>query len=413
MTIIYTAPDVYVEEVPSGARPIQAVGTRIAGFVGKAPKTTALQNEAVPITNWSEFVKRYVEEGSKSTPLSYAVYGFFENGGSMCYVCNVGDGPVSTGLDALGKIDDIAIVAAPGMISAEAYDALLSHCENLEDRVAVLDGPEFVEDVTQLTKVATQPATSPSTPPRRGAGASASDEGDEGSSPTPARPQEQGYRPRNSDRGFGAVYYPWITVRDPLQRDQVVSIAPSGHVAGIWTRTDATRGVHKAPANEIVRGALAVSHSLSRDEHGILNSAGINAIRFYSGEGVRLMGARTVAPASSEYRYLNLRRLFTMVEESIRKNTRWVIFEPNDEPLWQRIRRDVIAFLMRVWRAGALMGQVPEHAFFVKCDAETNPQENIDAGIVTILIGMAPTKPAEFVVFRVSHYDVRSEIEQV
>ncbi|MFN8565609.1 MAG: phage tail sheath subtilisin-like domain-containing protein [Anaerolineae bacterium] len=191
----------------------------------------------------------------------------------------------------------------------------------------------------------------------------------------------------------------------------MVNVAPSGHIAGIWARSDATRGVHKAPANEIVRGALNVTRRLTRDEQGILNPVGVNVIRLFSGEGVRVMGARTVAAASSEYRYLNVRRLFSMVEESIAESMRWVIFEPNNIPLWKSIERDVTAFLLRLWRDGALMGATPQEAFFVKCDAETNPQENIDAGIVTTMIGMAPVKPAEFVVFLISQYAGGTEVQ--
>lgn len=409
MPINFQAPDIYIEEVPSGSRPIQAVGTSIAGFVGVAPNASARVNEAVAIPNWSEFVRQFVSEGSTSTPLSHAVRGFFDNGGSLCYVCNTGDGPLfgggatPVGLDVLALIDEIAIVAMPGQSGAEAYDALLTHCENLQDRVAILDAPETVRDLNSLTQVATARGRSRHT---RGS------ETAEGEGETPAAP-EAGMRPRQSDGGFGAFYFPWVTVRDALAPSELVNVAPSGHIAGIWARTDATRGVHKAPANEIIRGALDVTRRLTRDEHGLLNPQGVNVIRFFSGEGIRVMGARTVASGSSEFLYLNIRRLFCMVEESIAQSMRWTLFEPNNFPLWMSIQRDVTAFLMRLWRDGALQGSRPEHAFFVKCDAETNPQENIDAGIVTTVIGMAPVKPAEFVVFRISQYAGGTEIESL
>jgi len=409
MAFNYLAPDIYIREVPLGARPIQGVGTSTAGFVGAAPDKRARPNEAVSIPNWSEFVRQYVPEGSTSTPLVHAVRGFFDNGGTLCYICNTGDGPIvgggrnRVGLDVLATVDEIAIVAAPGQYGAEVYDALLTHCETLTDRVAILDTPEEVEDLNLLTQVATAAAT-----PTRRRGSGDSDSGD-----SPATPPPTGLRPRQSDYGFGAVYYPWITVRDPLAPGTLVNVAPSGHIAGIWARTDATRGVHKAPANEIVRGALNVTRRLTRDEQGILNPVGVNVIRLFSGEGVRVMGARTVAPASSEYRYLNVRRLFSMVEESIAESMRWVLFEPNSIPLWKSIERDVTAFLIRLWRDGALMGATPQEAFFVKCDAETNPQENVDAGIVTTMIGMAPVKPAEFVVFMISQYVGGTEIQPV
>ncbi len=409
MPVNYLAPDIYIEEVPLGTRPIQAVGTSTAGFVGAAPNKDAHLNEAVAIPNWTEFVRQFVAEGSASTPLANAVRGFFDNGGTLCYVCNTGDGPIvggasgRVGLDVLATIDEIAIVAAPGMYGAEVYDALLTHCETLQDRVAILDTPETVDNLNLLTQVAT---ATPTPSRRRSSGDSdAADSGD-------SAPAATGLRPRQSDNGFGAVYFPWITVRDALSGD-LVNVAPSGHVAGIYARTDATRGVHKAPANEIVRGALNVTRRLTRDEQGILNPVGVNVIRLFTGEGIRVWGARTVAPASSEYRYLNVRRLFCMVEESIAASMRWVLFEPNDIPLWKSIERDVTAFLLRLWRDGALQGAAPQQAFFVKCDAETNPQENIDAGIVTTIIGMAPVKPAEFVVFRISQYVGGTEIEAV
>lgn len=402
MPVNYLAPDIYIEEVPLGTRPIQAVGTSTAGFVGIAPDNSAHVNEAVAIPNWAEFVRQFVAEGSASTPLSHAVRGYFDNGGSLCYVCNIGGGSLTAGLEVLATIDEIAIVAAPGFVGADAYDALLSHCENLQDRVAILDTPETVTSLNQLTEVAT------AAPSSRRRSSTESSEGGEAEAPA-----STGLRPRQSDNGFGAVYFPWITVRDALDPGTIVNVAPSGHIAGIWARTDATRGVHKAPANEIVRGALNVTRRLTRDEQGILNPVGVNVIRLFTGEGIRVWGARTVAPASSEYRYLNVRRLFSMVEESIAESMRWVLFEPNSIPLWKSIERDITAFLMRLWRDGALMGATPQQAFFVKCDATTNTQEDIDAGIVTTVIGMAPVKPAEFVIFRISQYVGGTQVEPV
>jgi phage tail sheath protein FI len=405
MPVNYTAPDIYVYEVPIGAKPIQAVGTSTAGFLGIAPNAEASVNTPVSITNFSEFKRLFVPEGgTESTPLVNAVRGFFDNGGTFCYICNIGSADkLAAGLEALGTIDEIAIVAAPGLTGASAYTALLDHCENLKDRVAVLDGVERTDEVNNYTRVASEPAAPSGSSRRRG---SSSDSGD---SDTSTAATTTDLRPRQSE--YGAVYYPWITVRDALDQTKMVNVAPSGHIAGIWARTDATRGVHKAPANEIVRGALNVTHRLTRDQHGILNEVGVNAIRFYSGEGVRVMGARTVAAASSEYRYLNVRRLMCMMSESIAKSLRWAIFEPNNIPLWKSVTRDVTAFLIRLWRDGALQGASPEEAFYVKCDAETNPQENIDAGIMTCEIGVAIVKPAEFVVFNISQVVGGAETE--
>ena len=414
----YLAPGIYVEEVAGGARPIEAVGTSTAGFVGVAPDPQAHLNEYIAITNWSKFLREFVSEGAESTPLSHAVYGFFENGGSLCYVVNVGEngsiaggGRERSGLQLLEEVDDVAIVAAPGFTDAASYDALLGHCENLKDRVAVADAPCEVPDINLLTQVATVSAASS----RRSAAETAEgEEASEGASGGSSR--STGLRARASDKGYGALYFPCITVRDPLApndedgRPHLVNVAPSGHIAGLWARNDATRGVHKAPANETLRGALDVAYRLTRAEQGELNRAGVNCIRLFAREGIRVWGARTLS-SDPEWRYVSVRRLFNMVEESIAESTRWIVFEPNDYTLWKSIRRDVSAFLTRLWRDGALMGRSPEEAFFVKCDEETNPPDVIDAGMVVILIGIAPVKPAEFIVFRISQYEGGVEVE--
>lgn len=393
----YQAPGIYLEEVSTGARPIQAVGTSTAGFVGVAPNPDAYKNEARAINNWSQFTSEFVKEGSASTPLSHAVYGFFINGGKRCYVVNTGAGqPVSggatpTGLDVLKPIDDIAIVAIPGYTDAASYDAALSHCEGLQDRVAVLDAPLAVTNIDLLTK-----AADVAEPADGGADKAADTNNPKGAKP--AAPA--GLRPRGSQRGYGAVYFPWIVVRDPLSPSNLAKVAPSGHIAGIYARTDATRGVHKAPANEAVRGALRLTYPVSTQDQARLNPKGVNCIRNFP-EGILVWGARTLADGASEWRYLNVRRLFNMIEQSIVQSTRWVVFEPNDVSLWKAIRRDVGAFLRLVWRDGALMGATPEEAFFVKCDEETNSPEVVDAGQVVILVGIAPVKPAEFVIFRI------------
>ncbi len=407
----YLAPDVYIEEKP-GPRPIQAVGTSTAGFVGCAPNKDARKLEAVFVTSWSDFVRQFAPDGSASTNLSYAVRGFFDNGGTRLYVCNTGDDNNATldaGLAVLETIDEIAIVAAPGWNGVSVYNSLLGHCLNLKDRVAILDTQEVVDDLQQLVNVGIDDASAPASGGTSGGkkkttGADAG-AADGGAAPTPP----PGLRPPQQDQGYGAIYYPWILVRDPLAARPVgnaqpanVSVPPSGHIAGIWARSDATRGVHKAPANELIYGALGLTKQLTRADQEILNPAGVNAIRFFSTEGIKVMGARTVASPSSDFRYLNVRRLLCMIEESIAESMRWVIFEPNNIPLWKSIERDVTAFLIRLWRDGALMGATPDQGFFVKCDAETNPVENINDGQVTTVIGLAPVKPAEFVIFQIT-----------
>lgn len=394
----YLVPDVYVEEVRGGPRPIEAVGAGVAGFVGVTPRGNAHVNQPLAVNNWTQFVKEFVGEGDASTPLAHAVFGFFLNGGSRCWVVNVGPGkPIvgsagkPAGLDLLEQIDEVAIVAAPGYADVASYEALLAHCEKPPaDRVAILDAPQRVDNIDLLTKTALASA-----------GASG------GAESAPAG----GLRPRQSEGGHGAFYFPWLVVRDPLAADSLATVPPSGHIAGIWARTDAARGVHKAPANEAVRGAVNLSYHLTRAEQAALNPEGVNCIRFFSQEGIRVWGARTLAPSASEWRYLSVRRLFNVIKESIARNTRWIVFEPNDYTLWKSIRRDISAFLMLLWRDGALMGRTPQEAFFVKCDEETNPPEVVNAGRVVTLIGIAPVKPAEFIIFRLSQLDTSSETE--
>ena len=383
----YRAPGIYVEEVATGPRPIGQVGTSTAAFIGKAPNPRAFVNEPRALNNWSEFLREFGGESPKSTDLSHAVFGFFQNGGTRCFVVNVGEAKtLGAGLATLEALDEIAIVAAPGYSDAVSYQDVLTHCEKMNDRVAIFDPPETVAKIDQLIEQAVP--------------------GKEGGKPT------GGLRPPFSDKGLGAFYYPRIMVRDPLSDStDPVPVPPSGHLAGIWARTDASRGVHKAPANETIRGALNVTRRVTPGEQEVLNPAGVNVIRFFPTEGIRVWGARTIAAEASEWRYLNVRRLFNMIKESVQQGTSWVVFEPNDRPLWRDIKRDVSAFLRTLWRDGALMGRTAEEAFFVQCDEETNPPESIDQGRVIIQIGIAPVKPAEFIVFRIGQHSGGVEIE--
>lgn len=404
----YLSPGVYVEEQDLGSRVIEGVGTSVAGFVGAAPNPEARLDEPVAINNWGQFLREYVRDGDGGTDLANAVYGFFLNGGSRCYVVNTkADGPISgrgRGLDALSVIDEIAIIAAPGRTDVASYAALLDTAEGMKDRVAILDAAPNADDVEALTRVATTTASAAPAAAAEGAAT-------EGATPKPPRGQKPGLRPRESDGGYGALYFPWISVRDAINPDRLVNVPPSGHMAGIYARTDTERGVHKAPANVAIRGALGVTQMITRSEQDVLNPAGVNCIRFFAREGVRVWGARTLAASSSNWRYLNVRRLFNMIEESIAISTRWVVFEPNDKPLWKLIERDVGAFLTLLWRQGALAGGSPEEAFFVKCDEETNPPDVVDSGQVVAVIGIAPVKPAEFVIFRIGQSQVGATIE--
>jgi uncharacterized protein len=388
----YLSPGVFVEEVDTGARPIEAVGTSVAGFLGAAPVADAHVDEAFAINNWAQFKNEFVRDSKKSTHLTNAVYAYFANGGTRCYVVNT-KSPTATrkSLDPLSRIDEIAMIAAPGMTDVGSYSALLDAAESMKDRIAILDAPSAAQDVEALTRVAVEAGAAPADPKARPAG----------------------LRPRNSDGGFGAFYFPWLRAYDAVADDTIVSVPPSGFMAGIYARTDTDRGVHKAPANVAVYGAIGVTQQISRSEHDVLNPAGVNCIRFFTREGVRVWGARTLAPSASNWRYINVRRLFSMVEKSIGRSTRWVVFEPNNTTLWKSIQRDIVQFLTLLYRQGALQGASPREAFFVKCDEETNPPESIKEGQVVILIGMAPVMPAEFVIFRIGQSDVGTTLETV
>ncbi len=387
----YLAPGVYVEEIEIGAKPIEGVSTSTAGFVGMAEKGPI--NKPVLITSWGQFVETFGRYTSESPYLAPAVFGFFANGGSRCFVVRVkneaqdvdyvgaDNGPGNrTGLQAFNEIDEINIVCVPGVTSEAVQQAMITHCEGLKDRFCILD-PEREADLdtvqAQKEKVV-------------------------------------------SERGYAALYFPWFktaiettetqnnTTKVKLIQDYV---PPSGYVAGIYARTDMERGVHKAPANEIIRGALELKVSLTKGEQEILNPKGINCLRAFPGRGIRVWGARTTA-SDALWKYVNVRRLFLYLEESIEEGTQWVVFEPNDEKLWARIKQSITEFLYRVWKDGALMGSTPEEAFFVKCDRTTMTQDDIDNGRLICLIGVAPVKPAEFVIFRIAQWTGGSEISE-
>jgi phage tail sheath protein FI len=287
----------------------------------------------------------------------------------------VGDSADRTGFGGLEAVDAVTMLAVPdlmavyqkGTIDLEGVQAvqqaMIAHCELMGDRVAILDTPPAL-NAQQVREW---------------------------------RVDKVGY-----DSKYATLYWPWVKVLDPISSTGI-HVPPSGHIAGIWARNDDTRGVHKAPANETIRGALSLELQITRGEHDLLNPVGINCIRAFPGRGIRVWGARTLS-SDPAWRYLNVRRLFNYVEESILEGTQWVVFEPNDLNLWQRVKRTLNAFLIRVWRDGALFGATPGEAFYVKCDAETNPPESVDAGQLVVEVGIAPVKPAEFVVFRIAQF---------
>ena len=214
----------------------------------------------------------------------------------------------------------------------------------------------------------------------------------------------------SSDRGFAAIYYPWITISNPADGSPLL-MPPSGHIAGLYARTDNQEGVFKAPANDNLRGVIDLERILTDEEQGPLNDLSINAIRFFSGRGIVVWGARTIS-SDPEWMYVNVRRLFIYLEHSIDRGTQWAVFEPNNEALWLRIRLTIESFLYDVWRTGALMGTKPQEAYFVRCDRTTMSQGDLDNGRLVCLIGVAPTKPAEFVIFRIGQMPTGGGVEE-
>lgn len=285
----------------------------------------------------------------------------------------VGDTSERSGLGGFDAVDDLTIVCIPDLMSAyqrglineegvrAVQTALIDHCERNGNRVAVLDALPDMK---------------------------------------PQRVKDWRMNEARYDSSYAAFYYPWIQVADPVS-GKTINVPPSGHIAGVWARVDNERGVHKAPANETIRGCIGLEYQTTTTEQTLLNPVGINCIRAFPGRGIRIWGARTLS-SDPEWRYLNVRRLFCYVRESIGLGTQWTVFEPNDMDLWLKIRRDIGAFLTRVYNTGALFGATAGEAFFVKCDAQNNTPETIDAGQVICEIGLAPTKPAEFVIFRVA-----------
>jgi uncharacterized protein len=514
----YLSPGVYVEEVESGSKPIEGVGTAVAAFVGLAEQGPV--NQPTLVTNWTQFTTHFggFIEGSY---LAHSVYAYFQNGGGACYVVRIGgNGEVSkptakaaltsgskqgldayrvnalesgpggddlsvevqdvkeggeegksdtsftlvvkkagkpvetfdnvttdkraknavttvvneasefirieevgkgslaelkpragsiqlsgggavapaprlapddyvgdaadrTGFGGLEAIDNVTMVCVPDIMAAYQQGSLdlegvkavqlgvIAHCELMGDRMAILDPPPGL-NAQQIKEW---------------------------------RVDVAGY-----DSKYATMYWPWIKVFDPATGTNQY-VPPGGAVAGVWGRSDDTRGVHKAPANEVIRGALDIELNITKAEHDQLNPEGINCIRSFPGRGIRIWGARTLSSDPS-WRYINVRRLFNYLEKSILNGTQWVVFEPNDMDLWGRIRRTISSFLTRVWRDGALFGATPDEAFFVKCDSETNPADVIDAGQVVCLIGVSPVKPAEFVVFKLSQFSAGSAVEE-
>lgn len=273
-----------------------------------------------------------------------------------------------SGLAAFLENVDVSIMAIPGVTAPEVQAALIAHCENCKSCFAILDVPidrKKTNDVVEFRDM--------------------------------------------YDTTYAAMYHPWLEMFDPLAKRSAY-FPPSGAMAGIYARTDNERGVHKAPANEIVRGCTGLSCNYNEGEQDILNPKGVNLVRAFTGRGIRVWGARTMS-SNGLWKYVNVRRLYIYIEESIKANTNWVVFEPNSEVLWGRVTRTIEMFLATCWRSGALAGSTPSEAYFVECGPTTMTQDDIDNGRLICNIGIAAVKPAEFVIFRITQHTASSESE--
>lgn len=334
-------------------------------------------------TNFKEFTSAFgdfsTDAGQRN--LAHAVYGFFNNGGTRCYVARVAAvSDIPKALERMAAIDEIALVAAPGLGDStySPHPDLVAHCVNATDRFAILDCEETLDSGSGLDLTLLN------------------------------RSNNNNKLPGYSD--FAAFYFPWIEVLDPATKienplsDGLIHVPPSGHMAGIYARVDNARGVHKAPANEVVQGARGLKYQISKAQQDGLNPQGVNCIRELNGN-ILVWGARTIGGnANADLKYINVRRTLLFLRESIDEGTQWVVFEPNEPGLWKKITRNINAFLTVVWRAGALFGTTHQEAFYVKCDAEINPPEERERGRVITEIGVSIVRPAEFVIFRIGQF---------
>lgn len=374
-TTYVNTPGVQINEVRLGPPPIAGVGTSTAGFVGAAPKAGKFPNVARLVTSADQFSNDYIADATTSTPLSRAVLGFFANGGTACYVVNVDStapADVVAGIKLLEVIDEVAILAAPGHTEATVWQELEDQAFRTGDRFAILDGPGRA-DITSggsvdLTKIL------------------------------------KGGSNRPPDSMYAAFYYPRIMVGPDLKDDAALeAITPTGHIAGVYARVDANRGVHKAPANERILGALGVEHALTDADQNTLNVDGVDLLRVFS-EGVVVWGGRTLLAndaADRTYMYINVRRLVNYIEESLQEGLRWAVFEPNNLSLRQLISRSVRGFLDGVWRDGGLFGATADEAYYVRFPEIFNSDTDRALGKLTVEIGLRVTYPAEFIIVRI------------
>lgn len=537
MAASYGAPGVYIEELPSGSMPIEGVGTAVAAFVGFTERYDVDEGDPTDpdgvkpqlVTSWPQYERVY---GGfvRGAMLPHAVRGYFENGGSACYIVRIpggtgGDGRATVTLPAADKpgVGSLAVTAlapgprvevevvapagrpdgpesgadpggdytlriyedgalreeigglqftaktpralertvnerskyvrvemqpAPGVplaervpaagrypLAAPAPKAVAVSPADLEGSVADRTGYQGLAIAENVTMVAIPDLVTVAT-------------GEDGTvdeetflavqkqlvdwceasrtrmailDPPPGLNATRVLEWRGRlgrDSAFATFYYPNLVVTNPLARpgatngERFLTVPPSGHVAGVWARTDATRGVWKAPANEALRGIVRLETEVTGGEQDLLNPDGINCIRSFGTYGTKVWGARTLAKTDPSWRYVNVRRLFNFIEESIRRGTQWAVFEPNDRDLWERVKRNISSFLRGLWMQGALVGATAEQAFYVLCDESNNPASSVDEGRLIVEVGIAPVKPAEFVVFRISQFNGGAGVEE-
>ncbi len=347
------SPGIFIEEIRIQPQPIEGVNTSNAAFLGE---TQMGPTNPTLVTSWVDYQRVFGGYFGAVKYLPYAIEGFFLNGGKRCYVSSITGSDYTSALCKLEVIDEVSIVYAPNA-QAEAGLAheLISHCERLKNRFAILDSVKG-QDPSNVTK-----------------------------------PEES---------SFAALYYPWIYVKEK-GTGQLRLIPPGGHVAGIYARNDIEKGVDKAPANQIVKGAVDLELTMKSHQQDSIILQGINCIRKLEGRGIRVWGARTLS-SDPEWKYVNVRRLMIYLEQSIKKGTAWVTFEPNNAATWAKVKAQTENFLTQTWKAGMLLGTSAKEAYFVHCDQTTINQNDLDNGRINILIGLAATKPAEFIILRIT-----------
>jgi len=361
-------PGVFVEEVPTGMRTIDGVSTSVTAFVGAASR--GRNYRAVRMNSFCKFEERFGGLVS-NYDLGYAVQQFFLNGGKDAWVVRVARqltaAKIIKGIHALDAVDIFNLLVIPGVVNSEALSAAADYCRRRR-AFLILDAPKSAETPAQMAQ-AVQNATLPKT-------------------------------------SYGAAYFPWIKIPDPLNSRKLRLTPPIGSIAGLFARTDNSRGVWTAPAgtDAAVIGVSGLSYNLTDSENGALNALGINCLRVFP-TGTLVWGARTLEgteESTSDWKYIPVRRLALFIEESLYREIQWAVFEPNAEPLWAQIRLNVGAFLQQLFCQRAFQGSTPRDAYFVKCDAATTTQNDIDAGLVNVVVGFAPLRRAEFVVLTIS-----------